>query len=639
MVKQRRAEMQQQQPQTPTMGRGVFMLLASLVSMALVIIVLVMMARQAASDIERQGEIESELMALNQVLVALLNAETGQRGYLLTARTNYLEPYREAVRSLDVQLEALQTHAADDGPQPQQRQLAFEQVREHARLKLAELAMTIRLHDAGDHAAAMRLILSDRGQAEMEATRGILAGLQAELRQERAALSIRLNQDAGDTKLVLLIGLAALTLFAALALWQLLSNARQLRSAEERIRAIADNVPALITQFDREGKLVFVNAYVGKVYGLDPKTLLGRRVAEVRGETAAAEIQPHIDRVMRGESVEFESHATIAGRLHFFNQSYVPDIGADGEVQGFYSVSMDISEAKASEQRLRAIADNLPILISYVDDQLRLQSVNATFKEWVGIDPASILGHPLVEIIGPVLFAQRVEHLNLALTGQRVQFELCSEALGVTRHIQNTYIPHVQIDGRVVGIYALSTDITPMKLAEQQLRELARVDALTGLPNRRQFDERLAQSMARLRRDGSAVALLFLDIDYFKSINDKHGHAAGDQVLQEFAARLLRCVRSTDLAARLAGDEFVILLEGLNERHDVTAVAGKILQAMQLPIGVGDTGLALQVSTSIGVALAAQDAAADGGPEALMARADQALYQAKREGRNRYAAA
>ncbi|CAN5196770.1 hypothetical protein BH11PSE10_BH11PSE10_15970 [soil metagenome] len=616
------------------------MLLAALLAMAVIVGVLGVMARQAADDIRSQAEIDFELSTQNQLLVALLNAETGQRGYLLTNRADYLEPYKDAVQQLEALLQALQIHAdsADQERDPQRRP-ALARMRELVGLKLAELAQSIRLHDSGDHQAAMALILSNQGQQHMDALRKTLAEMQSELQQERALVSDRLSHDASDTKLFLLIGLAALTLFATLALWQLLGNARQLRSAEERIRAIADNVPALITQFDREGKLIFVNAHVGKVYGIDPQSLLGSQVAEVRGEEMTAELQPHIDRVMRGESVEFESHATIAGRLHHFNQSYVPDIGADGEVQGFLSVSMDISEAKACEQRLRAIADNLPMLISYVDDQLCLQSVNATFKEWVGIDPASVRGRPLLEIIGPVLFAQRVEQLKRALAGERVQFELCSEALGRTRHIQNTYIPHVQIDGRVVGIYALSMDITAMKLAQQQLSELARADALTGLPNRRQFDERLTQALARARREGSALALLFLDIDHFKTINDSHGHAAGDQVLQEFATRLLRCVRSTDLAARLAGDEFVILLEGLNQGHEATAVAGKILMAMRAAIPVGATGLALQVSTSIGVALTPPDALADCSAQTLLARADLALYQAKREGRNRYAAA
>jgi diguanylate cyclase (GGDEF)-like protein/PAS domain S-box-containing protein len=293
---------------------------------------------------------------------------------------------------------------------------------------------------------------------------------------------------------------------------------------------------------------------------------------------------------------------------------------------------MDISEAKVNEQRLRAIADNLPVLITYLDDQLRLRSMNATFEEWLGIAPANVVGMPLRDVIGPTLFAQREQQLRRALAGERVQFELRSTALGITRDLQNIYVPDVQVDGRVAGIYVLTTDISPMKEAQRRLAELARLDALTGLPNRRQFDEALNQALTRAHRDGSAVGLLFLDIDHFKSINDDHGHGTGDLVLKEFALRLQSCVRATDTVARLAGDEFVAILVGLAEVADASAVAEKILDCMRQAVPVGQT--ALRVSTSIGVVVQRTGSVT---PQELMARADQALYQAKRGGRDRYA--
>lgn len=161
------------------------------------------------------------------------------------------------------------------------------------------------------------------------------------------------------------------------------------------------------------------------------------------------------------------------------------------------------------------------------------------------------------------------------------------------------------------------------------MERLSRVDALTGLPNRRQLDERLELSLARLQRARTPVALLCLDVDRFKQVNDTHGHAGGDIVLQAFASRLLGCLRATDLVARPGGDEFVVLLDdavpGAAER-----VAECIIHAMQSPVDV--RGVPVPVATSIGISHAVPEDT----PESLMAAADAALYAAKESGRNRY---
>ncbi|MDC6168075.1 diguanylate cyclase domain-containing protein [Paucibacter sp. XJ19-41] len=290
-----------------------------------------------------------------------------------------------------------------------------------------------------------------------------------------------------------------------------------------------------------------------------------------------------------------------------------------------------LRQLQAGERRLRTIADNLPVLISYIDREQRLQFLNATFKPWMDIDPARALGQRLPELIGPEAYEPRRQALQQALDGERASFETEAEAGGVKRLLRADYIPDLLEDGSVAGVYTLATDITAAKLVEQHLDRLSRVDGLTGLPNRRQFDERLEEALARSRRNAQCLALIFLDIDKFKQINDGLGHAAGDQVLQEFARRLGRCVRSTDMVARLGGDEFVLILEGLHQPDEAELVAGKILHAMQEPVEL-PTG-ALQLATSMGIAAYA------GGPDevpaaaALLASADEALYRAKGAGR------
>jgi diguanylate cyclase (GGDEF)-like protein len=168
-----------------------------------------------------------------------------------------------------------------------------------------------------------------------------------------------------------------------------------------------------------------------------------------------------------------------------------------------------------------------------------------------------------------------------------------------------------------------------LRASEQKLQALARMDTLTGLPNRRHFNEKLDEAILRAHRNGQMVGLMFLDVDHFKRINDTLGHGGGDAVLQEFARRLSGAVRATDSVCRLAGDEFTIILENLATAAEARLVAGKILDAMRRPFDVD--GVLLAVSTSIGIACMGAGVRQ---AQLLTRRADEALYKAKELGRN-----
>lgn len=185
--------------------------------------------------------------------------------------------------------------------------------------------------------------------------------------------------------------------------------------------------------------------------------------------------------------------------------------------------------------------------------------------------------------------------------------------------------------GKALRLVGTDTDITHRKAAEDLLRHRAEFDALTGLPNRALFNDRIAGAIARAERGGHALALLFVDIDHFKSVNDTRGHAVGDELLKIAAGRLSEAVRGSDTVARLSGDEFTVILEGLDGLEDAQAVAAKLVSALRMPMRIGDSELV--VSASVGVAMLAEgelDAVS------LLRRADEALYEAKRRGRDRY---
>ncbi|MGM9481437.1 diguanylate cyclase domain-containing protein [Roseateles sp. NT4] len=412
----------------------------------------------------------------------------------------------------------------------------------------------------------------------------------------------------------------------------------ELREAEQRMRKITDNIPVVVSHFDRDMRADFGNLAVERVMKRPVAELMGQTFREIRGEAVWAIAKPHVDAVLKGQPQEFESFVTRDGQTRYFVQRYVPDVDANGEVQGFYSVSFDITERRQaeallaeSEKRLRDIADNLPVMISYIDKDERLLFLNETFSKWTGLDHRATIGKTVADAIPAPLYAQRRDHIARALGGERVEFDIESSAAGVARSLHNLYLPDRAQDGSVRGLYALSTDVTEHRRLQRQLAALARTDALTGLPNRYCFNEQLAAVIKRAHRAQAVAALLFLDIDKFKLINDGHGHGVGDEVLREFARRLLGQVRGTDFVGRLAGDEFVVVLESLRAASEAEIVAGKIIEAINQPFATS-VG-ALKVGTSIGIAIRT-DGEVDG--EELLGRADQALYLAKGEGRNRY---
>lgn len=285
----------------------------------------------------------------------------------------------------------------------------------------------------------------------------------------------------------------------------------------------------------------------------------------------------------------------------------------------------------AGEKRIRMITDNLPALIAYIDADGRYVFHNSFYRNIKGIDVDTMVGKTIREVYSEEDYALVQSEIEQAMTGRRVAFERSVTRDGVEGYFKFEYTPDFDTAGKVVGLYSMVTNVTGMKRVQNQLALLARIDTLTGLPNRSYLHDRLAEAIARSRRNGKTLACLFLDLDGFKQVNDTFGHAGGDALLTQFGARLQTCVRQTDMVARLAGDEFVIVLEGLEQPDGAKCVAAKIVEAMQVPFHL--TGTDRLITTSIGVAIA--DEKTDD-PDSLLRKADEALYQAKHDGKNLY---
>jgi diguanylate cyclase len=311
----------------------------------------------------------------------------------------------------------------------------------------------------------------------------------------------------------------------------------------------------------------------------------------------------------------------------------------NGKAERLFGTFQDITERKAAEQvtidaqrRLRTIADNVPAMIAHIDSEQRYRFLNEHVARLYGLELTAVIGRTVREVRGEATHATLAPHIAAALRGEPASFEYTELVNGRECRFQSNYVPDIDAAGAVRGFHALSFDITELHATQCQLEQLAHVDALTGLPNRRQFDARMVEAMGRARRSGQPMAVMFLDVDHFKAINDTLGHAGGDAVLGEFARRLKGCVRSTDTVARLAGDEFVVLVEGVAGTMELGRLADKVVACIRPRFRIADGGI--DVTTSAGVAVYSGDEVRSAGD--LLSLADAALYRAKRRGRDRF---
>lgn len=284
-----------------------------------------------------------------------------------------------------------------------------------------------------------------------------------------------------------------------------------------------------------------------------------------------------------------------------------------------------------SERRLRAVTDTLPALLAFVDNDERYVFNNAAYEGAFGMSVDQIRGMTMRELLGEERYLRARPYLQQALAGSVVSFE--GEYAFPHHHwMETTYRPEWSEDGKqVVGVHIHVLDITQRKLETQRLSHLSRTDHLTQLSNRSAFETHLRDAMALSRTENRLMALLYLDMDRFKAVNDIHGHATGDLLLQSFALRLRRCVRGQDHVARLGGDEFAVILQDI----DTPAVARRVAEAILESVGrqFYFDGVVTDVDVSIGVALYRGAPLSE---EALMRMADVLLYRAKALGRGRY---
>ncbi|WP_181358819.1 sensor domain-containing protein [Pseudothauera lacus] len=425
--------------------------------------------------------------------------------------------------------------------------------------------------------------------------------------------------------------------------------ARDLERQRAYLAAVVNHLPQGISVFDETLHLQYWNQGFGEVLGLPP-TLLYRGVSfddlimvpAQAGEYGPGDPREHV-RVRRELALQFKPHRLERtrpnGRTHLVSGE---PLFVDGRVAGFITTYTDITEHRQAQEELarknatlQTIIDNIPGGVSLFDRDLRLVACNEALKRLLEFpDELFADGLPTLETLmrynaergeyGPGDTEQIVAQLlDRARHPESHQFER-TRPDGTVLHIQGQPLP----DGGFVTIY---TDVTEHKRAAAEIEHLAHHDMLTGLANRLWLDARLEQSLADSRRNHHGLAVLFLDLDRFKHINDSLGHHVGDALLVDVANRLRGNVREVDIVARQGGDEFVVVVQAIGGSSDAAHVAVKILEALSAPYLIG--GSELHTTPSIGIALFPED-----GEDAatLLRNADTAMYHAKALGRANY---
>lgn len=301
-----------------------------------------------------------------------------------------------------------------------------------------------------------------------------------------------------------------------------------------------------------------------------------------------------------------------------------------------------MQEAAAEQERvieaLRVGKEQYRLLLDESSDPIfsffpegRYAYVNREFAAGLGMMQEEIIGRTLWDIFPQDEADKRFAAVKWVYeNGERKVIEVRVPRPDGDRYYITTVKPILDGEGRVLSVICISKEITERKRMEDRLAHMAQHDTLTDLPNRALFSDRLLRAISQARRDNAHLALMCLDLDKFKPVNDNFGHHVGDMVLQAAAIRMQACLRESDTVGRIGGDEFIILLPVVENIQDVLLVAEKIRTALASPFDLSD-GSSIEISSSIGITIFP-----DHGVDEiqLMKNADQALYRAKAEGRN-----
>ncbi len=401
--------------------------------------------------------------------------------------------------------------------------------------------------------------------------------------------------------------------------------------------ALASSTGAMIGFIDRDFRIGWTNQRFADWYQVAPEDLVGRALVDLYGTAAFAAFSPYLERAFAGEHVRYERLlARPDDSSLWISVSLYPHRDAAGTISGIFSCSLEVDELRRTRdaldraQQMQSLyLENSPLAVIEWDAEVRVRRWSGQAERIFGWSAKEVLGERSRDIglVHPDwLPTIRASTLEL-LEGQTPRNRMISRNKTKSgKYIYCEWFNSAFLDagGKARGIFSLAQDVTLRVEADEQLRHAAVHDALTGCHNRQSLIARLEHALARAQRSGAQLAILYVDLDDFKPVNDHHGHLIGDAVLQAVGERLRQCVRETDTVARVGGDEFVVLLDTEVQWQTPEVLRQRIVEGIETGFRVGD--LALRCGASIGIARFPGDGES---PDDLLMRADQAMYREK----------
>ena len=420
---------------------------------------------------------------------------------------------------------------------------------------------------------------------------------------------------------------------------------RLLTLARRDLADLVRKLPAFIAYWNNDLNNVFCNDIQGEWFGQNAQDMLGRPLADIMGSNAAADLAPYFEQAVNGQDPSFEITFTTGHKNIYGQVSLVRRTDNEEDEDGFLMLITDITERKLAElevlnekERLRITLSSIGDAVIATDTQGIITFVNPIAEDLTGWSAKEAIGQP-IEMVMPLRDGSSGHELQnpirLALKEERVvgmAFDcVLKNQYDKTLPVEDSAAPIRSHNGAITGAIIVFHDVSEARAMAVKMTHLAQHDALTNLPNRILLRDRTDQALKKAHRHKTQVAMLLLDIDHFKIINDTYGHILGDHLLQNIAKALSKILRSGDTLCRQGGDEFIVLLADFENNAQLADFAARLLALFSQTWAID--GNNINLSASIGVSVYPDDSI---DMDELYRHADAAMYAAKKQGRNCY---